>query len=280
MGTAGIYKWVDDNGNVHYGDCPPTDCNSEEIQIAPEPSDSAMQEVQERTRRIQEYEKKIRESRKSAIPAEDREPTEQPEVWFPSDISCFSFLENAWGGRIADTRELVVPQQLDEDQRSAVRNIFSELEGRYRGTLGRYRGTMVQTKCMNPKSSPPQKIYRYKVDWDTGWQSDQIFRMEAKFAGLDVKGSGREFFWFLLSPEGLRYRKATTDISFGLDQTRYDVGILGITDDRVTLYLREGGKIRRTTVVSLGEMEQEFTLKEFFYTQGTLAETRTWMFNR
>jgi hypothetical protein len=83
-----------------------------------------------------------------------------------------------------------------------------------------------------------------------------------------------------LSPEGVRFRKATTDTSTDLDRPQYDVGIVDIADDRLTLYLRQGGRIRQTTVLSLQEGEYGFTLNEFFYTQGILSEKHAWEISR
>ena len=278
-GAAGVYKWEDKNGNVHYGDCQPTDCNSEEIELAPAPSAEAVREAQERTRRFQEYEQKISGPRMPEPHAVTKERTRQPSV-LPDDIPCFSLLQSTWGGRIADSREPVEPKRLNEDQLSELRALFGELEGLYRGTLGRYRGTMTQTMCLNPDASPPIKTYPYKFVWITNWQSDQIFRIEAELTGAEMNTSGRVFFWFLLSPEGVRFRKATTDTSTGLDRPQYDVGIVDIADDRLTLYLRQGGRIRQTTVLSLQEGEYGFTLNEFFYTQGILSEKHAWEISR
>lgn len=53
VGTAAaqIYKWTDAQGNVHYGDCPPADCKTEQIEAPQSPS---QEDVQSATKRSQQ----------------------------------------------------------------------------------------------------------------------------------------------------------------------------------------------------------------------------------
>ena len=39
LNAAAIHKWVDDNGNVHYGDAPPVKTTSENVRVQNAPSD-------------------------------------------------------------------------------------------------------------------------------------------------------------------------------------------------------------------------------------------------
>ena len=47
---AEIYKWIDEQGVTHYGDCPPTDCVYEEIELPKGPSEEEIEAAEERTR--------------------------------------------------------------------------------------------------------------------------------------------------------------------------------------------------------------------------------------
>jgi len=48
-----IYKWVDEEGNVHYSDCaPPPTCDAETIQAEPEPDPLEVRKAQERLERM------------------------------------------------------------------------------------------------------------------------------------------------------------------------------------------------------------------------------------
>lgn len=54
---AEIYKWVDEQGVTHYGDCPPTDCVYEEIELPKGPSEEEIEAAEERTREVLEARK-------------------------------------------------------------------------------------------------------------------------------------------------------------------------------------------------------------------------------
>lgn len=49
LADSEIYKWVDEEGNVHYSDCPPPpSCDAETIEAEPEPDPSEVRKAQER----------------------------------------------------------------------------------------------------------------------------------------------------------------------------------------------------------------------------------------
>ena len=61
---ADVYKWVDKEGIVHYGDCPPADCKPEKIETAPPPSEEDVQRSSEiADRLIQEQKQRYEASR-------------------------------------------------------------------------------------------------------------------------------------------------------------------------------------------------------------------------
>ena len=63
--SAQLYKWVDDKGNVHYGDCPPADCRSQEIQVPEGPAPEDVERSRERTQRLI-WEQEAREEKRKA----------------------------------------------------------------------------------------------------------------------------------------------------------------------------------------------------------------------
>ena len=46
IASAQIYRWVDEDGNVHYSDCPPKDCDYEEQAKAIEPTEAQRREAE------------------------------------------------------------------------------------------------------------------------------------------------------------------------------------------------------------------------------------------
>ena len=49
---AEMYKWVDENGNVHYGDTPPSKNQSEKMKPAPAADEKEAQRLKQRTTKI------------------------------------------------------------------------------------------------------------------------------------------------------------------------------------------------------------------------------------
>lgn len=68
---AQVYKWVDEKGQVHFGDCPPDDCEVEELTLPKGPTDEEIEAAQEKLR-------KELESRKAR---DEAEQSDQREIW-------------------------------------------------------------------------------------------------------------------------------------------------------------------------------------------------------
>jgi hypothetical protein len=58
-----IYKWVDDNGNVHYSDRPDPDAQAEEVFIKPSPDARSNEEPDEAIKRLQATSNELEASR-------------------------------------------------------------------------------------------------------------------------------------------------------------------------------------------------------------------------
>ncbi len=52
---AEVYKWVDEEGNVNFGDCPPTECKSDRVEIHSAPSPERAEETRKRTKALNEF---------------------------------------------------------------------------------------------------------------------------------------------------------------------------------------------------------------------------------
>jgi hypothetical protein len=52
--VAQIYKWVDEKGHTYYSDCPPEDCESEEVELTDGPTDEEIETAQTKLRKMLE----------------------------------------------------------------------------------------------------------------------------------------------------------------------------------------------------------------------------------
>ena len=72
---AEVYKWVDDEGHVYYGDRPPPDAEPREVEIAPGPDKEQVRHAKERAKQLREYlhaidrERVGKEASKALLPA-------------------------------------------------------------------------------------------------------------------------------------------------------------------------------------------------------------------
>ena len=68
-----IYKWVDDNGNVHYSDHPDPDVQAEQIFIKPSPDSRSNQDSDEAIKRLQATSNELEASRQQRETARAKE---------------------------------------------------------------------------------------------------------------------------------------------------------------------------------------------------------------
>ncbi len=69
-GEHGIYKWVDDNGTVHYSQTPPPDGKAQELKPAPGPADDPAAISGKLRKQVDEMEERLTEKREGAADAQ------------------------------------------------------------------------------------------------------------------------------------------------------------------------------------------------------------------
>ena len=116
-----VYKWVDDEGNVHYSDTPPNDDKKETIDIAPPSPPETIIEEQDRSRQPKAEKEVLREGETDEVLQEEIGGAKQSVARYKTDIKCFTPLTEAWGGKIADTREGVMRQAFKNDEHKQLR---------------------------------------------------------------------------------------------------------------------------------------------------------------
>lgn len=78
---AEIYKWIDAEGNVYYGDCPPADCKPEQIEAPPIPTEEDVQSATKRSQQlIQEQDARYQKQRVEREIAQQEEQQRRQEI--------------------------------------------------------------------------------------------------------------------------------------------------------------------------------------------------------
>ena len=267
---AGIHRWVDEEGRTHFGDQPPARYNSTEIQADPPPSDASVRDALERAQRLRERLPREKTDAQEGEETGEPPPPAHPPALKDLDPDCFSRIEAAWGGRVADSREGVTRVSLTDAEQKRLTALF-------RGMTGYGWGGVEETICIQPEAEAARKVYRYDARTEVRERSTNLFRIEAELRGSENRSILWEYLWFLLDDEGLRFRKVFEDIIVETDQPGNDVEMLDLGKNEVLFYWRRGGSARRTNLLYLVAAGRRFNLREYFYVQGVLAEKRVWV---
>jgi hypothetical protein len=265
--AAAVYKWIDEQGIVHYGDCPPEECTAEQLPVAPPPSPEAVREAEERARLI----RALTQPEAKASEAEPRAAAAATEPSRATDVHCRCFLPlpEVLNGRIADSRVGPVRTPLANGALRDLNALFNAMEGRW-------SGSGVETTCIQPRAEPPETVEHLRLRAAGRWKSDRVFELEVKQTAAESGRVSREFFWFLLSPDGLRARTALSDHRSDLDSAGNDVETLVAARDRLLFFWRRGGPTRRVTLIELHKTARGFTLSKWSFVQGVCSGSRTW----
>jgi hypothetical protein len=146
---------------------------------------------------------------------------------------------------------------------------------------GSSKGTIVEEVCLSPDASPPVETRHIDLRLGGRWESHRVFKIEANLLGREKGEASRRFFWFLLSPEGLRAFSANTDIAFDLDNPGNDVGLLEASSGQLTSFWREKRNVRKTNVLSLRPGGPSgLMIHEYSFAQGVYSGRRSWVMRR
>ena len=268
---AGIYKWMDDEGKVHFGDSPPAVSESESIQLKPSNTSQGLNKVEERLGRQNDGRKQLEEGGKG-----DPEQVAQPvsSIGAPPDVECFTPLADALDGVIAYIREPIKSKPLTRQE-------LGRLEALFRASKGRWKGELEEVACHREDATPPSVSTHYDYRLKSSWKPGRRFEID-----IELEYEGNEYNWwrqlyFMWPGEaGLRFNTARSYPSFDIDQPRYDVEIVSIDKGDLLFFTRILGAIHKTEVYSFRLVGQSFEIREFFFTQGILSAKRLWKAKR
>ena len=75
---AEMYKWVDEDGNINYGDsCPLPACETQSIKAAPRPTDEQIRQSRQRLENLKQRTQRLEEMRKEKASQKQQEKEEK-----------------------------------------------------------------------------------------------------------------------------------------------------------------------------------------------------------
>jgi len=92
---AEMYKWVDEEGNINYGDsCPLPECESQAIEATPKPTDEQVRQSQERIKSLKRQTQRYEEMRKEKESQKRREREDKQKKLVETKKKCTRARQN------------------------------------------------------------------------------------------------------------------------------------------------------------------------------------------
>jgi hypothetical protein len=127
---AQVYQWVDEDGNVHFGDQPPADAGAQSVNLPKGPSDQQVEAAQQELQNALD----ARESESAAAIESAPEPTAQRSGQSIPEFGCYTPIEQVLSGPVRAAYEPLFVQELNGAQQSGVRTILASAGGSWRGS--------------------------------------------------------------------------------------------------------------------------------------------------
>lgn len=186
---AQIYKWVDEQGGVHFGDRPPEDADAEDVELPEGPSQETISKAQEELRKHLE----ARDATEAAGAGEDERAANGEAERAGNDVQagfavekrihCFAPLSDFVADESAIRFASIAATQLTGSQQDSLRGLFEQLEGRW-------RGDKTEVSCAGHPARPDRKSSEFYADGELNWDSRQSqLAIEISTTGKDDRGN-------------------------------------------------------------------------------------------
>lgn len=277
---AQVYRWVDEEGGIHFGDKPPEEVDAEEL-ISPEgPPEEEIVQAQEDLRKRLEAGKVADEAleskrRDTEVPAlEKAKPKAGIESIRNNELVCFTPLLEFVEGESANRFVPITPTELTHKQQMLLKDRFGEI-GRY------WRGEIIEVVCTGNPSKPDSKLLEFEAKTVVDWRARQSqLVVKTDSSGKDDR-SVEELTQTYKVGDALYFSDAKTE-----SEGWSDIAVKGnkveiLTLERNTLAFlikRSGPKKRslmRSEIHHLDLTKNQLLFKEIYFAHDVLAGWKT-----
>ena len=282
LAVADTYKWIDDSGEVHYGDSPPPNVSTQRVFIPEGPSE---EDIERQQRQINELLDKYKEDRLLA-PRIKPPQTTQYQVSFPDDVACFSPLSDFVQGPSADYYTPISPSTLDKKTQTTLKNLLASIK-----TRGTWRGALIELECwgqsLERNSFPIGKYKSTEVEMSTNWDKPK------SLLTLDFEiPYGHNLVYRLAVDDFLYFNEIRASNITVRDDNK--VELLSHQDNSGAFLIKRyianrhhhrfhfnhHGTRLRGDIRYIEVSDRNLKLVELYYYDGVLASSRTWLLSR
>jgi hypothetical protein len=247
---AGIYKWVDEKGVIHYSNRLTSDSGNVKI-VSPEykHDEAADQE-------------RVKDDQKTKDALTEEIKTEEQQASGAS--KCFSPSYSVQQGR--GVYEVIIPRDFIENEYQNLQKLFQSLEGNWKGNA-------LVLVCEGTQDKVRKVVDNYSVKSECKMRSTGHFVLETEVYSQKDRAAHNENLRLYLDP-----KKLTGGPNFSIA----DIELISVSSDEL-VYVEKtrsrsgGGSLMRETVTTIKKTgEASFSLKRILYLKGRLITISTW----
>ncbi len=285
VAMAQIYRWVDEQGAVHFGDRPPEEADAEAVKLPEGPSEETISKAQEELRQRLEFRDATeaagaREDERAATSeTEDDGDDLQPGFAAENRIRCFASLSDFVADESANRFASIAATQLTGSQQSALRELFGKLDGRW-------RGDKTEVSCAGHPARPDRKSSEFYVDSDLDWDSRQSqLAIQISTTGKDDRGNEELVFRYKVG-DALYFsdRKSESEDWFDMTVKGNQVELLELERSAFAFLVKrrtaKNRSVERSEIHRLESTESRLSIRIIYFTNEMLSGWQTFALNR
>jgi hypothetical protein len=278
IGLAQVYRWVDENGRVNFGDNPPEGVDAQLVDLPKGPSEAEVREAQEALQQTLDARRAADAAAREAAPGAETAPADIPPV--PPDLACYTPIEEALRGPTRQAYEPIAPTALSADLQTRISDLLAAAKGRWRGVIN-------ELVCFGNLDNVRANTLLFEADTTATWDARQAqFILETNADGSD---RGVEYIDHFLEVGDALYFNERRGSGRGATPTIALAGNavegLFLGDGELAFMFKQrsfqsGGSIVRTSVLHLKVGARTLELTELYFHNNILTGSRHWTLQR
>jgi len=279
---ADTYKWVDESGEVHYGDSPPLGVDTQIVIIPKGPS---QEDIERQLQQINDLLKKYEEERllePSITPAQ----TTNSHTRFPDEVACFSPLYDLVQGPSAEYYTPISPSSLVKKEQASLKNMLASIK-----TRGTWRGALFELECWGQSSErnsfPTSRYKSTEVEMSTEWnKSESLLTLDFEIPyghNLVYRLAVDDFLYFnevRASNITLRDDNKVELLSHQQDSAAFLIKRYIPNRHHHRFGFNHHGTRLRGDIRYIEVSDRNLKLVELYYYDGVLSGSKTWLLSR
>lgn len=282
VALAQVYRWVDEKGNIHFGDTPPKTVDTEELILPEGPSEEEIVQAQEDLRKRLKAKRIADEARESEMQDAEAaalgkvEPKSGIDAIRNEDFVCFTALSAFVEGDSARRFAPITPTELTDEQQMLLKDLF--------GRIGRrWRGGIIAVTCKPDSSQPDSKRLEFDVKTTVDWnaresqlvvETDSFGRNDSSFDELTQNYEVGDALY-------IRGGKPLSEGFWNVALKGNRVEILSLKRNTLTFLIKRKHRarpsVRQAEIRYLELTKNQLFFKEMYFTNDTLRGWRIWV---